>query len=212
VHGDSRLVAFNQAPANQRGEVLEENHAAGGILMQNLVQPLFLKPEDLGGNQAFRRGRIRFVLHQTRPADKIAGVAGHISQELPLAQTQPYAPLAQNKKVAGGFTLPKDEISLRVRFLASAFQDPLASHFRDSFKEGSLHRRLLPQNSPLTFPVFTSTSTRRKPGLEDVPGIKLMAPAQGQRNFAPEYTSTSRMGSTQPSGTPLSAGSWLKLR
>ena len=35
-------------------------------------------------------------------------------------------------------------------------------------------------------PVLTSTSTLRKAGSELVPGIRLMVPAQGQRNFAPE--------------------------
>ena len=44
--------------------------------------------------------------------------------------------------MAGGFTLPKYEISLRVRFLASAFQYPLASYLRDSLKDVSLHRVL----------------------------------------------------------------------
>src|SRR5208282_5960392 len=101
--------------ADERREVLEESHSAGGILMQDLVQALFLNPQDLDGNQAFRRGRIGFVVHQTRPTDEIALVTGHISQELPLAQTQPYAPLAQDKKVASRVTLPEYEISLRVR-------------------------------------------------------------------------------------------------
>ena len=42
------------------------------------------------------------------------------------------------------------------------------------------------QNRPETLPVFTSTSTRRKAGLEAVPGMRLIVPAQGHRNFAPE--------------------------
>ena len=40
--------------------------------------------------------------------------------------------------------------------------------------------------TPFVFPVFTSTSILRKAGSEAVPGIRVMVPAIGQRNLAPE--------------------------
>ena len=42
------------------------------------------------------------------------------------------------------------------------------------------------QNSPVTFPVSESTSMRRNAGLELVPGIRLIVPAHGHKNLAPE--------------------------
>jgi len=84
----------------------------------------------------------------------------------------------------------------------------------ETFEECSLFRKefgqeidCLLQNSPVTFPVLTSTSILRKPGFEPVPGIKLILAAQGHRHLAPEYTRTSTIGRTQFLGTPFKAGS-----
>src|ERR1019366_146348 len=215
VHGQGGLVAVDQSTADQHGKVLEENHPAHRILRQDLIQLRLFKLPDLDRSPAFRRGRVGLVLRQAGPTNDIARGTDDMGQEPFLPHAQPDAPLAQNVEMAGRVALTKQETALRVRFLPSRCQDLLTSLLRDSRKQRSsidVHGWLLPQNSPETFPVLTSTSTRRKPGFEDVPGIKLIVPAHGQRNFAPEYTRTSRMGSTQPSGTPLSVGSWLKLR
>ena len=53
VQGERCLVAVDQAAADELGEVLEDNHSAGGILMQDLVQLLLLNSQDLDGDQAF---------------------------------------------------------------------------------------------------------------------------------------------------------------
>lgn len=62
------------------------------------------------------------------------------------------------------------------------------------------------QKSPFTFPVSTSTSTRRYAGSEHVPGISLIFPAMGTTNPAPLNVRISRILSLQFFGAPFILG------